>query len=97
MDEVDIRRNRPTVAKIQGNSTAVLLGERSFPCRLSRHQFPTSEVTARGNSYAKCLHWRNSADYEGGDPDISLATYRRIIDLKTAELSQVACFLGPVW
>ena len=29
-----------------------------------------------------------------GDPDISLVTYRRIIDLKTAELFQVACFLG---
>ncbi len=29
-----------------------------------------------------------------GDPDIDLATYQRVIDLKTAELFSVACFLG---
>lgn len=96
MDEADIRRNRPTVAKIQGNSTAVLLGDALFSHAVYlATQFPTSEVSER-----VAIAMRNVCTGEilqtmkRGDPDISLATYRRIIDLKTAELFQVACFLG---
>ncbi len=96
MDEADIRRNRPTVAKIHGNSTAVLLGDALFSHAVYlATQFPTSEVSER-----VAIAMRNVCTGEilqtmqRGDPDISLATYRRIIDLKTAELFQVACFLG---
>jgi octaprenyl-diphosphate synthase len=96
MDEADIRRNRPTVAKIHGNSTAVLLGDALFSHAVYlATQFSTSEVSER-----VAIAMRNVCTGEilqtmqRGDPDISLATYRRIIDLKTAELFQVACFLG---
>ncbi len=96
MDEADIRRNRPTVAKKDGNATAVLLGDALFSHAVYlATQFPTSEVSER-----VAIAMRNVCTGEilqtmqRGDPEIDLATYQRVIDLKTAELFSVACFLG---
>ncbi len=96
MDEADIRRSRPTVAKLHGNATAVLLGDALFSHAVFlATQFPTSEVSEK-----VAIAMRNVCTGEilqtmqRGDPDIDLPTYRRVIDLKTAELFQVACFLG---
>lgn len=96
MDEADIRRNRPTVAKKDGNATAVLLGDALFSHAVYlATQFPTSEVSEK-----VAIAMRNVCTGEilqtmqRGDPDIDLATYQRVIDLKTAELFSVACFLG---
>ena len=96
MDEADIRRSRLTVAKKDGNATAVLLGDALFSHAVYlATQFPTSEVSEK-----VAIAMRNVCTGEilqtmqRGDPDIDLATYRRVIDLKTAELFSVACFLG---
>lgn len=96
MDEADLRRNRPTVAKKEGNATAVLLGDALFSHAVYlATQFPTSEVSER-----VAIAMRNVCTGEilqtmqRGDPDIDLATYQRVIDLKTAELFSVACYLG---
>jgi len=96
MDEADIRRSRLTVAKKDGNATAVLLGDALFSHAVYLStQFPTSEVSKK-----VAIAMRNVCTGEilqtmqRGDPDIDLATYQRVIDLKTAELFSVACFLG---
>lgn len=96
MDEADIRRNRATVAKKDGNATAVLLGDALFSHAVYlATQFPTSEVSEK-----VAIAMRNVCTGEilqtmqRGDPDIDLQTYRRVIDLKTAELFSIACFLG---
>ena len=96
MDEADIRRSRLTVAKKDGNATAVLLGDALFSHAVYlATQFPTSEVSEK-----VAIAMRNVCTGEilqtmqRGDPDIDLATYRRVIDLKTAELFSIACFLG---
>lgn len=96
MDEADIRRNRPTVARTRGNATAVLLGDALFSHAVYlATQFPTSEVSEK-----VAIAMRNVCTGEilqtmqRGDPNIDLATYYRVIDLKTAELFQVACYLG---
>ncbi len=96
MDEADIRRSRLTVAKKDGNATAVLLGDALFSHAVYlATQFPTSEVSEK-----VAIAMRNVCTGEilqtmqRGDPDIDLPTYQRVIDLKTAELFSVACFLG---
>lgn len=96
MDGADIRRKRPTVAKAHGNATAVLLGDALFSHAVYlATQFPTSEVSEK-----VAIAMRNVCTGEilqtmqRGDPDIDLETYYRVIDLKTAELFSVACFLG---
>ena len=96
MDGADIRRSRLTVAKKDGNATAVLLGDALFSHAVYlATQFPTSEVSEK-----VAIAMRNVCSGEilqtmqRGDPDIDLATYRRVIDLKTAELFSIACFLG---
>ena len=96
MDGADIRRNRPTVAKAHGNATAVLLGDALFSHAVYlATQFPTSEVSEK-----VAIAMRNVCTGEilqtmqRGDPNIDLETYYRVIDLKTAELLSVACFLG---
>jgi octaprenyl-diphosphate synthase len=96
MDGADIRRNRPTVAKVHGNATAVLLGDALFSHAVYlATQFPTSEVSEK-----VAIAMRNVCTGEilqtmqRGDPDIDLPTYYRVIDLKTAELFRIACFLG---
>lgn len=96
MDEADIRRNRPTVAKAYGSTTAVLLGDALFSHAVYlATQFPTSEVSEK-----VAIAMRNVCTGEilqtmqRGDPNIDLPTYYRVIDLKTAELFRIACFLG---
>jgi len=74
----------------------VLLGDALFSHAVYLStQFPTSEVSEK-----VAIAMRNVCTGEilqtmqRGDPDIDLATYQRVIDLKTAELFSVACFLG---
>ncbi len=96
MDEADIRRNRPTVAKKHDNTTAVLLGDALFSHAVYlATQFPTTEVSEK-----VAIAMRNVCTGEilqtmqRGNPDIDLRTYNRVIDLKTAELFSIACLLG---
>lgn len=96
MDGADIRRNRATVARAYGSATAVLLGDALFSHAVYlATQFPTTEVCRRvAESTRKVCTGEILQTMQRGDPDISLETYRRVIDLKTAELFHVACYLG---
>lgn len=96
MDEADIRRNRDTVAKKYGNHTAVLLGDALFSHAVYlATQFPTTEVCRKiATSTRKVCTGEILQTMQRGDPNIDLKTYYRVIDLKTAELFYVACYLG---
>lgn len=96
MDGADLRRNRRTAARAFGPDAAVLLGDALFSQALHvAAQFPTPEVcrvvaesTRRvcSGEIMQTLHRRETG--------VSRADYFRVIDLKTAELFRVSCFLG---
>jgi octaprenyl-diphosphate synthase len=96
MDGAEVRRNRRTAAKEFGSSTAVLLGDALFAHALHlAAQFPTTEVCAAVSaSTRRVVSGEIVQTLRRGTTNISLADYHRIIDLKTAELFRVSCFLG---
>lgn len=96
MDEADVRRNRRTAAREYGSAAAVLLGDALFSHALNlATQFPTTEVCAAvSESTRRVCAGEIIQTLRRGSTNINLADYRRIIDLKTAELFRVSCFLG---
>ncbi len=96
MDGAEIRRNCRTAACEFGADAAVLLGDALFSQALHvASQFPTAEVCRLvAESTRKVCSGEIMQTLRRRDLDISLAEYRRMIDLKTAELFRVACFLG---
>jgi octaprenyl-diphosphate synthase len=96
MDQAEIRRNRRTAAREFGPDAAVLLGDALFSQALHvAAQFPTTEVCrVVAESTRKVCSGEIMQTLRRRDPGISLAEYRRMIDLKTAELFRVSCFLG---
>jgi octaprenyl-diphosphate synthase len=96
MDRAEIRRNRRTAAREYGPDAAVLLGDALFSQALHvAAQFPTTEVCRLvSESTRKVCSGEIMQTLRRRDSNISLADYRRMIDLKTAELFRVSCFLG---
>jgi octaprenyl-diphosphate synthase len=96
MDEADMRRNRRTAAREYGPAAAVLLGDALFSHALNlATQFPTPDVCrAVSESTRKVCAGEIIQTLRRGSTNITLADYWRIIDLKTAELFRVSCFLG---
>ncbi len=96
MDGAEIRRNCRTAAREFGTDAAVLLGDALFSQALHvAAQFPTTEVCRLvAESTRKVCSGEIMQTLRRRDLNISLAEYRRMIDLKTAELFRVACFLG---
>lgn len=96
MDRAEIRRNRRTAAREFGPDAAVLLGDALFSQALHvAAQFPTTEVCRLvSESTRKVCSGEIMQTLRRRDINISLAEYRRMIDLKTAELFRVSCFLG---
>lgn len=96
MDKADLRRNRRTAAREFGPDAAVLLGDALFSQALHvASQFPTTEVCRMvSESTRKVCSGEIMQTLRRRDISISLAEYRRMIDLKTAELFRVSCFLG---
>lgn len=96
MDRADIRRNRDTAAIKFGNTAAVLMGDALFSHAVFlATQFPTTEVCERVSvSMRKVCSGEIMQTMQRGDPDITLELYERVIDLKTAELFHISCFLG---
>jgi octaprenyl-diphosphate synthase len=96
MDRADLRRNRRTAAREFGPDAAVLLGDALFSQALFvAAQFPTPEVCRMvSESTRKVCSGEIMQTLRRRDISISLAEYRRMIDLKTAELFRVSCFLG---
>lgn len=98
MDRAEIRRNRRTASRQFGPDAAVLLGDALFSQALHiASQFPTTEVCRLvSESTRKVCSGEIMQTLRRRDLTISLAEYRRMIDLKTAELFRVSCYLGAL-
>jgi octaprenyl-diphosphate synthase len=96
MDEADIRRSRRTAARQFGPTAAVLLGDALFAHALHlATQFPTNEVCAAvSESTRRVCAGEIVQTLRRGTTNVTRADYQRIVDLKTAELFRVSCFLG---
>jgi octaprenyl-diphosphate synthase len=96
MDAATVRRSRQTATRAYGPTTAVLLGDALFAHALNvATRFPTADVCAAvSESTRRVCSGEIVQTLRRGTTDISLADYRRIIDLKTAELFFVSCRLG---
>src|SRR4051812_40290581 len=96
MDEADVRRNRRTVSREYGASAAVLLGDALFAHALHlATQFPTTEICAAvSESTRRVCAGEIVQTLRRRSTNVTRADYYRIVDLKTAELFRVSCFLG---
>lgn len=96
MDRAEIRRNRRTAARAYGPDAAVLLGDALFSQALHvASQFPTPAVClAVSASTRQVCSGEIMQTLRQRDADLTPADYRRIIDLKTAELFRLSCQLG---
>lgn len=96
MDGADLRRSRRTAAREYGPTAAVLLGDALFSHALHlAAQFPTTEVChVVSESTRKVCAGEIVQTMRRGSTNITREDYWRIIDLKTAELFRVSCFLG---
>lgn len=96
MDEADLRRSRPTANRAYGSVASVLLGDALFSHALYlAAQFPTTDVClAVSESTRRVCAGEIIQTMRRHTTKVSEADYRRVIDLKTAELFRVSCFLG---
>lgn len=96
MDGAEVRRSRRTAAREFGATAAVLLGDALFAHALNlATQFPTTEICAAvSESTRRVCAGEIVQTLRRGSTNITRADYQRIIDLKTAELFRVSCWLG---
>ena len=96
MDEADVRRNRRTASREYGATAAVLLGDALFAHALHlATQFPTTEICAAvSESTRRVCAGEIVQTLRRRSTNITRADYHRIVELKTAELFRVSCFLG---
>jgi octaprenyl-diphosphate synthase len=96
MDEAEVRRGRRTAARAYGPVAAVLLGDALFAHALHlAAQFPTTEVClAVSASTRRVCAGEVVQTLRRGSTDFSVTDYRRVIELKTAELFRASCRLG---
>lgn len=96
MDGADIRRSRHTASREYGATAAVLLGDALFAHALHvATQFPTTEICAAvSESTRRVCAGEIVQTLRRGSLNITRSDYQRIVDLKTAELFRVSCFLG---
>jgi octaprenyl-diphosphate synthase len=96
MDEADVRRSRRTASREYGPTAAVLLGDALFAHALHlATQFPTAEICAAvSESTRRVCAGEIVQTLRRGSTNVTRADYQRIVELKTAELFRVSCFLG---
>jgi len=96
MDGAEVRRNRRTAARAYGSTAAVLLGDALFAHALNlATQFEGTAVSVAVSEAARRVCAGEIVQtLRRGSTDVTLADYRRIIELKTAELFRVSCYLG---
>jgi len=96
MDDAEVRRNRRTAARAYGPVAAVLLGDALFSHALYlAAQFPTPDICRTvSESTRRVCAGEIIQTLRRGSTDVTPADYRRVIDLKTAELFHVSCRLG---
>jgi octaprenyl-diphosphate synthase len=96
IDEAAVRRGRRTAAREFGPTPAVLLGDALFAHGLClAAQFPEPEVCgAVTESTRRICAGEIIQTLRRRSIDVTRADYQRVVDLKTAELFRVSCFLG---
>ena len=96
MDGAELRRNQPTAARRYGSDAAVLLGDALLAHAVCvAAQFPSTEICrVVSDATRRVCAGEIVQTLRKGDTAITLADYRRIIDLKTAELFRISCLLG---
>jgi octaprenyl-diphosphate synthase len=98
MDRAELRRGRLTASRKFGPDAAVLLGDALFSQALHiASQFPTAEVCRLVSaSTRRVCSGEIMQTLRRRDFNVTLADYRRMIDLKTAELFRTSCYLGAM-
>lgn len=96
LDEANIRRRQETASKKFGPSAAVLIGDVLFSHALKlAADFDTNDVCRSvAQATARVCSGEIAQTYRRGKIDHSRDFYFRVIQLKTAELFEVACRLG---
>lgn len=96
LDDADKRHGKETVATRYGSDAAVLIGDAIFSHALKlAATFPTTAVcSAVAQATRRVCAGEVSQTFQRGSVHFSRENYFRIIDLKTAELFRVACYLG---
>ena len=96
MDGAELRRNQPTAARRYGSDAAVLLGDALLAHAVCiAAQFPSTEICrVVSDATRQVCAGEIVQTLRKGDTAITLADYRRIIELKTAELFRLSCRLG---
>lgn len=96
MDGAELRRSRLTAARKYGSDAAVLLGDALLAHAVDlAAQFPTTDVCRMVSGATRLVCAGEIAQtLRRGDTSVTLADYRRIIELKTAELFRISCLLG---
>jgi len=96
LDEADTRHRQETAARKFGPAAAVLIGDVLFSHALKlAAEFPTTEVCrAVARATARVCAGEIAQTYQRGEVNDSREFYFRVIQLKTAELFEVACRLG---
>ncbi len=96
LDAAVLRHNRSTAQEKYGTHSAVLLGDALFAHALKlATEFPTNEVCAKvAEATRKVCAGEISQTLQRGNLNLSLESYYRHIELKTAELFRVSCYLG---
>lgn len=96
LDEADTRHRQDTAAKKFGPAAAVLIGDVLFSHALKLAAgFETNEVCGSvAQATARVCAGEIAQTYQRGEVNYSREFYFRVIQLKTAELFEVACRLG---
>lgn len=96
MDHADTRRHRPTIAKLAGNSSAILLGDYLFTkayelAASCRSSYPAKIIA---KAAAKLCEGELRQQHWAGRWEMTVGEYRRILALKTGALCAASCRLG---
>jgi octaprenyl-diphosphate synthase len=96
LDEADTRHRQETAAKKFGPAAAVLIGDVLFSHALElAAEFNTNEICRSvAQATARVCAGEIAQTYQRGEVNYSRDFYFRVIQLKTAELFEVACRLG---
>jgi octaprenyl-diphosphate synthase len=96
LDEADTRHRQETAAKKFGPAAAVLIGDVLFSHALElAAEFDTNEICRSvAQATARVCAGEIAQTYQRGEVNYSRDFYFRVIQLKTAELFEVACRLG---
>ena len=96
LDDASLRHRKKTVAQKYGTAVAVLLGDALFAHALKlATEFSTVEVCrVVASATQRVCSGEISQTLRRGSPELSRASYFRIIEMKTAELFEASCVLG---